>query len=173
MSFRRGTCNHWRSPGGWFPDERKQRASMRRQAAPPQVRSPAMLMCALETPRGHLIREMAGQENPYTYCRKRSEMSTRMTTFRAMGGRLVHPERVFAWGELSIVALAIRSGTRGSVDAPEVIMALRHPAPRSSGWDAIGIPNETLTTCAVACQGVSTIFPAWTEPRSASTASAA
>lgn len=30
-------------------------------------------------------------------------MSTRMTTFRAMGGRLVHPERVFAWGELSIV----------------------------------------------------------------------
>ncbi|KXZ61326.1 hypothetical protein Mlaev_00750 [Microbacterium laevaniformans] len=50
---------------------------------------------------------------------------------------------------------------------------LRHPAPRWTGWVAIGISNETLTECAVAYQGVSTIFPAWTEPRSASTASAA
>ena len=50
---------------------------------------------------------------------------------------------------------------------------LRRPVLRSTGWDAIGISNETLTECAVAYQGVSTIFPAWTEPRSASTASAA
>lgn len=104
-------------------------------------------------------------------------MSTRMMTFRAMGGRLVHPERVSAWGELSIVEMAIRSGAHGSVDYPEVIMAarprLRRPVLRSTGWDAIGIANETVSECAVACQGVSTIFPTWTEPRSASTASAA